>query len=88
MELHHKHQNHGHKPRDKSSEKGKPGGNGLAKGIATMSHHTIAQTDVTALAAKEKDKTISLDDDKANSDDESGTSKANLGYTDAITRKK
>ena len=53
-----------------------------------MSHHTIAQTDVTALAAKEKDKTISLDDDKANSDDESGTSKANLGYTDAITRKK
>ena len=43
--------------------------------IATTSH-TIAQTVVTALAAKEKDKIITLDDDKANSDDESGTDKA------------
>ena len=86
MELHHKHQNHGHKPRDKSSKKGKPGGNELAKGIVTMSC-MIAQTVVTALAVKEKDKTVSFDDDKANSDDESGTGKANLGYTKALTHK-
>ena len=49
---------------------------------------TIAQTVVTALAAKEKDKTVTFDDDKANSEDESGTSKANSGYTKALTRKK
>ena len=87
LELHHKHQAHGHKPGDKSSKKSKPGGDELTKGIATMSH-TIAQTIVTALVAKEKDKTITFDDDKANSDDESGTGKANLGYTKALTHKK
>ena len=48
---------------------------------------TIAQTVVTALAAKEKDKTVTFDDDKANSDDESGTGKASSGYTKALTRK-
>ena len=58
-ELCHKCQNNGHKPRDKSSKKGKTGGNELEKGIATMSH-TIAQTVVTALAVKEKDKTVSF----------------------------
>ena len=87
LELCHKHQNCGHKPRDKSSKKGKPGGNELAKGIATMSH-TIAQTVVTALAVKDKDKTISFDDDNANSDDESGTGKANPGYTKSLTHKR
>ena len=86
-ELCHKHQACGHKPRDKSSKKNKPGGDELMKGIATMSR-TIAQTIVTALAVKEKDKTISFDEDKATSDDESGTSKANLGYTKALTCKK
>ena len=49
---------------------------------------TIAQTVVTALVAKAKDKTISFNNDKANSDDESGTGKANLGYTKALTHKK
>ena len=48
----------------------------------------IAQTVVTALVAKEKDKTVTFDDDKANSDDESGTRKANSGYTKALTHKK
>ena len=48
----------------------------------------IAQTIVTALVAKEKDKTISFNDDKANSDDESGTGKGNPGYTKALTHKK
>ena len=39
LELHHKCQARGHKPRDKSSKKCKPGGNDeLMKGIATMSH--------------------------------------------------
>ena len=57
-----------------------------AKGIVTMSH-TIAQMVVTALVAQQE-KTTSNDDDKANSDDESGTSKANLGYTKALTHKK
>ena len=85
--VHCKHLAHGHKPGDKSSKKSKPGNNELTKGIATM-QCTIAQTMVTALAAKEKDKTITFDDDKANSDDESGTGKANLGYTKALTHKK
>ena len=80
-------QAHGHKPGDKSSKKSKPGGDELAKGIATMSC-MIAQTIVIALAVKEKNKTISFDEDKANSDDESGTSKAKSGYTKALTRKK
>ena len=86
-ELRRKRQARGHKPRDKSSKKSKPGNDELAKGIATMSR-TIAQTVVTALVVKEKDKTVTFDDDKANSDDESGTGKANLGYTKALTRKK
>jgi hypothetical protein len=86
-ELCRKRRNRGHKPGDKSSKKGKTGNDELEKGIATMSR-TIAQTVVTALAAKEKDKTVSFDDDKANSDDESGTDKANSGYTKALTRKK
>ena len=74
--------------RDKSSKKVKPGGDDLTnKRIATMSR-MIASTIVTALAAKEKDKTITFDDDKANSEDESGTGKANSGYTKALTRKK
>ena len=74
--------------RDKSSKKVKPGGDDLTnKRIATMSC-MIAQTVVTALAAKEKDKTVTFDDDKANSEDESGTGKANSGYTNALTRKK
>ena len=55
LELCHKCQAHGHKPGDKSSKKSKPGGNELAKGIVAMSH-MIAQTVVTALVAKEKDK--------------------------------
>ena len=50
-ELCHKCKICGHKSGDKSSKKAKP--DELAKGIATMSH-TIAQTIVTALAAKEK----------------------------------
>ena len=87
-EIHHKHQAHGHKPRDKSSKKSKPGGDELTKGIVTMSR-MIAQTVVTALAAKEKVKTISFDEDKAISDDKSGTTgKANSGYSKALTHKK
>ena len=74
--------------RDKSSKNVKPGGDDLTnKRIATMSH-MIAQTVVTALEAKEKDKTVTFDDAKANSDDKSGTSKANSGYTKALTHKK
>ena len=57
------------------------------KGIVTISR-MIAQTIVTALAAKEKDKTVTFDDDKANSEDKSGTGKANSGYTKALTHKK
>ena len=87
LELHHKCQAHGHKPRDKSSKKSKSGSNELMKGIATMSH-TIAQTVVTALVVKEKDKAITFDDDTANSDDESGTGTANAGYTKALTHEK
>ena len=74
--------------RNKSSKKVKPGGDDLTnKCIVTMSR-MIAQTIVTALAAKEKDKIVTFDDDKTNSDDESGISKANSGYTKALTHKK
>ena len=86
-ELRRKRLARGHQPGDKSSKKSKPGDDDFKKGIATMSR-TIAQTVVTALAAKEKDKTVTFDDDKANSEDESGTGKANSGYTKALTRKK
>ena len=77
----------GHKPGDKSSKKSKPGDNDFMKGIVTISC-TIAQTIITALAAKEKDRTIMFNDDRANSEDKSGTSKANSGYTKALTCKK